>query len=504
MPHCYSLSFPDIWQESVRTHPDWPFLIYSRVDQGQTDEYTYQEFSERVNQVANLLIDLNIQKGDQVAVHLPNSVELVESLLACLMIGAVFVPLNIAYTASECDYVLKHCPIKLLIASSDSELIGRTSIATLPVGSQLSVSEYWQASRRQPTRLKEQREINWSDLAEIMFTSGTTAHPKGVMLTQGNMVFSGQYVNWQLAMNDRDRYYTTMAASHVNFQLSALMPVITANACLILADRYSASRFWAEVCRYQATQVQSMSMIARTTMKQLVTAKEQDHQVRFIHYFLPLTDQEKTTYEQRFSVSLINNYGSTESLVGVLTDTPYGPKKWPSIGRPGLGYQAKILDEKGKECEPGKVGQILIHGIPGYSLMAGYFQDPVSTAQVLTADGWFYTGDFGYVDSHGWFYFVGRNQDLIKRAGENVSALEVEDVLSRCPGVAAVAVVGVADDCRDEAIKAFIIPQNEQLTKRDILDYATEHLAYFKIPKYIEFRSEFPRGEYGKIQKNKL
>lgn len=499
-----TLAFRDVWDECVRTHPEQTFLVFSHVDKGISETYTYADFDRRIKQVANLFLQSGVEKGSQVAVQLPNSVELVEVLLACLLIGAVFVPLNVSYTQSECQYIFDTCDIKLLLRMPDSLCVAPAGVPTLIVGDPQLEEGYEQLSGAQLPTVTYDWDISADDLAEIMFTSGTTARPKGVMLTQANLVFSGMYVNWQLAMNDQDRFYTTMVASHVNFQLSALLPVITSSSCLILANRFSASRFWSEVRKYRATQVQSMAMIVRTTMRQPVDPEEKNHWVRFVHYFLPLTEEEKNAYEERFQVRLINNYGSTESLVGVITDIPYGPRNWPAIGRPGIGYQAKIIDANGAEVAAGQKGEILVRGRAREMLMAGYYREPEATAKALDSEGWYHTGDFGYVDQKGWFYFSGRGNDLIKRAGENISALEIEQVLSKCPGVGAVAVVGVPDSCRDEAIKAVVVRSHSSLSEADLLEYAQQHLAYFKIPKYVEFRESLPRGEYGKVQKNKL
>jgi crotonobetaine/carnitine-CoA ligase len=366
------------------------------------------------------------------------------------------------------------------------------------------VGRYHLLKLAESTRLRERRPLADQDLVEIMFTSGTTARPKGVMLTHANFVFSGTYVCWELALGPDDRYLTTMAATHVNLQLSALMPVIAAGATLILQRRYSARRFWRQARKHHATLVQGMAMIIRTLLLQPVDPQEREHWVRDVHYFLPLTDSEKQRFEERFGVRLLNNYGSTESLVGAITDLPSWPRRWPSIGRAGIGYQVRILTADGSEAIAGERGEIVIHGTPGRSLMAGYWNDPEATARAIDSEGWYHTGDIGTRDADGWFYFVDRKADLIKRSGENVSAAEVEGVLRGCPGVADVAVVGVPDEVRDEAVKAVVVPAGSDLSEEDVAAFARQHLACFKVPTIIEFRDELPRGEYGKVLKDLL
>ena len=348
-------------------------------------------------------------------------------------------------------------------------------------------------------------EIEPLDLWEIMFTSGTTSSPKGVMLTNANAVFSGLYVNWELSMTCRDRYLTSMVVSHVNFQLSALAPVITAGATLVLQSRYSAKRFWEEARIRHATLAQGMAMIVRTMLRQPKKLEEQNHCVREMHYFLPLSIGEKQEFCARFGVSLFNNYGLTESLVGVITDSPNAERRWPSIGEVGPTYQVRLVDSQGEE-NPGKEGgRIEIHGTPGINLMAGYWEDPQATRRVLSEDGWLRTDDYALQDRDGWYYFLGRDSDLIKRGGENVSAAEVENVLMQFPGVQQVAVIGVPDSIRDQAIKAFVVLESGvKYSQEEIVSFAQENLSYYKVPSFVEFRRELPQGNYGKVAKNKL
>lgn len=488
----------ELWEARCVAHPEREFLIFEDPDTGRVRRYTYGEFDERVEALADILVDLGVNPGDRVATLLQNSVEFIETLLALAKIGGVLVPINAASTLFEASYMLGHTGVRLVV--SDPEL--GADITSVP---QLHIRGYAEGGYRTPPAPRRVRRDGpfGADLFEIMFTSGTTAQPKGVMLSHRNATFSGEFCVWQMAMTGQDRLLTTMAMTHINFQFSALMPVIEAGATLIALTRYSATRFWRSVCRHRATLVQGMAMIARTMLKQPVDDGEQDHVVREMHYFLPLSDTEKNEFTSRFGITLLNNYGSTESLVGVITDPPVGERRWPSIGRIGPGYRARICAEDGREQPAGECGELYIHGIPGVSLMMGYWNDPAATAAVLK-DGWYRTGDYAVTDKDGWFYFLDRHLDLIKRAGENVSATEVECVLSGCPGVEAVAVVGVGDEVRDMAVKAVVVPSSDVVTAESIIAYAAKRLSYFKIPTIVEFRTALPRGAYGKVNRQEL
>ena len=324
------------------------------------------------------------------------------------------------------------------------------------------------------------------------------------MITHANVVFSGVFVNWELDMNPEDRYMTSMVAARVNFQLSALAPVLTIGATLIMLSRYSATRFWREAREHRATLVQGMAMIVATLMRQPVDPDERNHQVREMHYFLPLNAKEKDAFEERYGVTLLNNYGSTECLIGAVTDPPHGERRWPSIGQAGPGYVVRIVDCQGTELPEGQVGEILLHGVPGVSLMAGYWNNPEATAAVLSEDGWYRTCDYAYVED-GWFYFMDRRVDLIKRSGESVSSAEVECTIESLDGVKEVAVIGVPDGVRGQAIKAFVVAEDGvHLDFQTIVDHCAGCLAAFKVPSYVEFVEELPRGSYGKVNKHLL
>lgn len=355
------------------------------------------------------------------------------------------------------------------------------------------------------TVLAEQRALTPDDVCEVLFTSGTTSNPKGVLLTHGNMVYSGYYGDWETSMTASDRMLTTMPACHSNFQLAALTPVLTARATLIVVEKYSASRFWSQVREYRATLAQCVAMMLRTLMLQPTDPDERDHSLRDMLYFLPVSAREKEAFEERFGVRILNTYGSTESIGWVLTDPPTGERKWPSVGRVGLGYEAKIIDENGNELPANRVGEICVKGVPGRSLMLGYLGNEKATAEALSSDGWLRMGDKGYFDEEGWFFFVDRKSNMIKRAGENISTTEIEEILTEHPAVKEAAVIGVPDDIRDEAVKAFILPEDDaRIDQEDIIEYCRRNMAAFKVPSFIEVVDDFPRTCSMKIEKRLL
>jgi crotonobetaine/carnitine-CoA ligase len=373
--------------------------------------------------------------------------------------------------------------------------------ATVPMG----VDRYRTLCSGQPEQPVTGANVTSDTVAELLYTSGTTAAPKGVMITHANLVFSGHYGVWQTSLRSDDRVFTTMPACHSNFQLAALTPVLVAGATLVMAERYSARRFWQQVRDEGATIVQLIAMMARTLLLQPASEGDGHHQLRDALYFMPLSDREKAEFERRFRVRLLNSYGSTESIGWAVTDPPQGERRWPSVGRAGLGYEAGIFDCTGHELPPGQVGEIRIKGAPGRSLMLGYHNDPEATAAAISPDGWLRTHDEGYADADGWFYFVDRSVNVIKRAGENISTTEVECTLTSHPLIAEAAVVGVPDPVRDKAVKAFVrLQPGARLSASDVIEHCRGLLAGYKVPEYVDFVDDFPRTSSMKIEKRLL
>ena len=506
------------WEQTAREHADRTFLIF--VDCANSEHtFTYAQFNGLINRTANFLLEQGVAAGENVGVQLYNSPETLAVLFALAKIGAVAVVMNIQHMLEECVYEIEKCGIGTLICDPEfqsyyrgpgSYPVDRLLVCHKHDGELLPDSvdmDEGVASQPDvlPQGLDQARPLHPTDTCEILFTSGTTSRPKGVELTHANFLFSGYYGNWEYAMGPDDRFLTTMPAFHSNLQLAALTPVMTVGATLVFVSKYHATTFWKQVRHYRATIIQLVAMMARTMMLQPENDGDRDHCVRAVQYYLPISDAEKDAFERRFGVRLQNCYGLTESICWSLTDFAYGSTRWPSVGRPGLGYEVEILREDGTPAPVGECGSIAIKGDPGYSLMKGYYNDPEKTAQTLTPDGWLLTGDTGYRDESGWFFFVDRDSNMIKRSGENISASEVEGVISQHPAVAEVAVIGVPDPVRDQAVKAFVVlREGQHCTPRDLVAFCADRLAHYKVPSFVDIVDELPHTSVGKVEKKLL
>lgn len=526
----------DLWQSVVERKGRRHFLTFqNRV--GDVFEYTYAAFDEDVNRIANVFLDLGIEKGDHVALHLHSSPEFLMCLFGLATIGAVAVPINEQYLADEAEYILENSDaicvvVEPLFYETYQELLARghyfpkgvvvaragtespksnidfssiyTPLGTVEEGQQ-GIYDFWMMRCEQSAILRDSCELASDDPVQIIYTSGTTSRPKGVVLTHANMVFSGLYGDWEVSLRGSDRVLTSMPACHSNFQLAALMPVITAGASLIIVEKYSATRFMKQIRHYKATVIQCVAMMLRTLLLQPVDPEEKNHCVREVLYFIPITDAEKEEFEQRFNMRIMNTYGSTESIGWAITDPPVGARNWPSVGRAGLGYKARICDMEDNELPPGEVGEIQIKGERGRSVMLEYYNNPEATENTFSADGWLKTGDQGYQDDNGWFYFVDRKVNMVKRSGENISTTELEEILEQHPAIAEAAVIGVPDPILDQAIKAFVrFAPGESMTLAEVEQYCKDHMASFKVPTFYEVVEDFPRTCSMKIEKKLL
>lgn len=526
----------DLWQSVVERKGRRHFLTFqNRV--GDVFEYTYAAFDEDVNRIANVFLDLGIEKGDHVALHLHSSPEFLMCLFGLAKIGAVAVPINEQYLADEAEYILENSDaicvvVEPLFYETYQELLARghyfpkgvvvaragtespksnidfssiyTPLGTVEEGQQ-GIYDFWMMRCEQSAILRDSCELASDDPVQIIYTSGTTSRPKGVVLTHANMVFSGLYGDWEVSLRGSDRVLTSMPACHSNFQLAALMPVITAGASLIIVEKYSATRFMKQIRHYKATVIQCVAMMLRTLLLQPIDPEEKNHCVREVLYFIPITDAEKEEFEQRFNMRIMNTYGSTESIGWAITDPPVGARNWPSVGRAGLGYKARICDMNDNELPPGEVGEIQIKGERGRSVMLEYYNNPEATENTFSVDGWLKTGDQGYQDDNGWFYFVDRKVNMVKRSGENISTTELEEILEQHLAIAEAAVIGVPDPIRDQAIKAFVrFAPGESMTLAEVEQYCKDHMASFKVPTFYEVVEDFPRTCSMKIEKKLL
>jgi crotonobetaine/carnitine-CoA ligase len=282
------------------------------------------------------------------------------------------------------------------------------------------------------------------------------------------------------------------------------MSALIVGASVALTEKFSALRYFKQAKRLGATVGSLFAAPIRMILAQQYDLEDQKNSLRLIMFAQSVAEHQLDEFEQKFDIQLLQMYGMTETIGVPLINPVHGIRKNMSIGKPSIGYEVKIVDENGVDLPEGTVGQIAVRGVPGRTLMKGYFKNEEATKEALQ-NNWLLTGDNARIAQDGYFYFIDRMKDMIKRSGENVAANEVESVLVEHSDVYEVAVIGVPDDIRDEAIKAFVfLNEGAQVSEQMLIEFCKLKLAKFKVPDEIEFVTAFPRTPVGKIQKHIL
>ncbi|GCD96538.1 class I adenylate-forming enzyme family protein [Embleya hyalina] len=486
-------TFAARWSATAAGRPHAPFLIWEGPD-GEVTRWTYGEFDALVARVAGGLTARGVRPGDRVGIALRNCPAYVALWLALVRLGAAMVCHDPSAGVPELAAQLRRTGARLGFCApsraADYRAAARDSgMAVVEVGEDDTALAVLSG---RPAAFGDAPPPGPYDLAGLMFTSGTTAAPKCVMVTQANYAFAGDVMAAAAGLGANDRQFVVLPMFHANAQYYSFAAAIAVGASVVLLPAFSASRFVARAARHQVTHVSLFAapirmILARTPPREPAP----DLRVRHCWYAQNVTDEQ---YE-RFAALLggcrpRQLYGMTETIPAVLSNPVAAPVPG-SMGRPTPGCVVAVHD-----------GEIVVGGEPGVSLFAGYLDDPTATAAAYR-DGWFVTGDRARVDPDGHFHFAGRRGDVLKVAGENVSIVEIEAVLAEHPAVLEAAVVGVPDEMRDEVPVAFVVavPGVDPAALDDLAEWCAARLAKAKRPVRFERVAELPRTSVGKIRK---
>jgi crotonobetaine/carnitine-CoA ligase len=503
------LNVRDFLDTAAARNPDQPFLIW------QDETQTYAEFVAKVDAAARAWRDMGVRKGDRVAFMAENSPGFLHAWLGLAKLGAILVAVNTGFKLDEARYLVEHSEAVAALVDQDHAGLFTTIQAAVPSLRTLSslgeargdFVDFTEAMAHAGTASPPGVDLDGDDVISLIYTSGTTGRPKGVMQTHRNYVLTGQAYPLWMGMDRGDRVYACLPLFHINSQAYSTMGAIGAEGALVLAPRFSASRFWPEVRRHRVNVFNYIGAMAVILSKSEPSADDADNVVRVAYGVPALPQTVREQVEQRFGLDCISGFGMSETTYGLLEprDAQRRPGSMgvprhhpdPSVPR----TEARILDRQGNEVGPGVVGELVLKNA---AMMLGYFKDPDRTAEALR-DGWLHTGDSAWRDEDGWFYFVDRVKDIIRRRGENVSSLEVETTLNAHPAVRESAVIGVPSDLLDEDICAIVVAQpGHPPDPAALITWCVERLARFKVPRYIEFVTELPKTSTAKIEKHRL
>lgn len=477
-------------------HGDCEFL---RDDHGVS--VTFAEFDRRTSDFAQHLRTLGVAKGDRVAVFLENDLQWPIIWASILRIDAVAVPVNCRYQVSDLGFVLRDSETKVLIADE-----GLRTVVDSAVGSCPSVEQVIYSHEGMELEANDELAPSLADrgsTANFQYTSGTTGFPKGCVLSHGYWLLTGTLAARQFRLRRGDVVLTAQRFSYLDPMWLTVM-CLRVGATLVVLDRFSPGKFWTAVREHGVSVFYVLGTMPTLLYKQTPSEDDLRHDVRLILCSGIPVDLHQDL-EKRWGVPWREVYGLTETGIDLAVPVEATETVGSgAVGRPVGDKEIGVVDDDGVLVEPGGVGELVVRGEP---MMQGYHNRDEATRSAI-ADGWFHTGDLVRLDENGWVYIVGRIKDMIRRGGENIAAAEVEMVLGLHPLVLSAAVTAVPDEVFEEEVKAHILLTDgatpEEVTARDILMHASHHLARFKVPRFVEFVSEFPMTPSERISKAEL
>jgi carnitine-CoA ligase len=464
-----------------------PEKVFLRTAEG---DFTYCEVREKTETLAAGLKDHGAKPGEPVIVFMRNSADAVFTWFAVNRLGAIHVPINTALVGAGLQHTFR--TTKAAVAVVDEELLPQlepflpetvivrgadarfTSLAALP-------------SRAIPP-MPEPDEL---DPSVMLFTSGTTGVSKACVLSHRYVRRQGEIHTHYLGLTEHDVLYCPFPLFHVDAVTLTVVAALTVGATAAIGTRFSASRFWDEVRRFEATVFNFMGATLTILWKQPPGPDDRDHRVRMA-WGVPMPAWQEQ-WEKRFGFPLMEIYGLTDGGIPAY-DLLDGPKPPGSCG--------KVIPEY--QVATGAGGEILIRGREPGLVMTEYFQMPDATTEVLR-DGWLHTGDLGRLDDNGFLYFIGRAKDGIRRRGENISAYEVEQVVESHPSVLEAAAIGIPSELTEEDVKVCVVLRpGVSLTPEELAEHCARNSAAYMVPRYIEFVARLPKTPTEKVEKFRL
>ncbi|MBI3942244.1 MAG: long-chain fatty acid--CoA ligase [Chloroflexi bacterium] len=508
------LNLSMVLENSAKEYPGNKAVIFNDIC------LNYAQVNGAANQFANVLRDLGVQPGEKVALMIPNIPYFPICYFGILKTGAIVVPLNVLFKAPEIEYHLEDSESTILVVwegfveeALKGFQVAETCRQILVIQAPGGKAEYpenvqiYQKLMAQAKPVSETHPTMPDDTAVILYTSGTTGRPKGAELTHFNMFSNAVYAGRDLlGVQPGDIALAVLPLFHsfgqtcvmnAGFGIGAgitLLPRFEPDKALAILERDGVNYFagvptmywyllnYPEAHKFNLEKIASNLRICASGGSALPV-------------------ETMRAFEAKFNVQILEGYGLSETSPVASFNVRHRPRKPGSIGVPIWGVEMKIVDENDRDLPQGQAGEIVIRG---HNVMKGYYQRPEATAEAIK-NGWFHSGDIGYMDEDGYFFIVDRKKDMIIRGGFNIYPREVEDVLMGHPAVSMAAVLGVPHESLGEEVKAFIVLKaGQQASAEELIAYSKERLAAYKYPRTIEFRDQLPLNATGKILKREL
>ncbi|WP_340151243.1 ATP-dependent acyl-CoA ligase [uncultured Sneathiella sp.] len=481
--------------------------------------YSYKAFHEISNRLAHSLADLGIEKGQHVAFMMDNKPELLLLYFALAKIGAVSVPVNTAAKGELLAYYLTQSDCTALIA--DSGLVERFVIAQ----DQCTINKVIVVDDGRPLANEIKSSISTGiieynsllggsdedlpgdivrnrDLAFLLYTSGTTGPSKGNMEPHEMMVSGAIDYAEYFGYQPEDVLYTCLPLFHGNALNTCALPAMMADATLVVSPRFSARAFWQEVRDYGVTQFNLLGAMANILWAQPKSPLDSENKARMC-MMVPVPDFARE-FEERYGLKITSVYALTDFGGATFLGPKHPPEKWKSAGQVRENMTVAIMDDDDRLQPAGTPGEICLRCDVPWMTAQGYYKKPEATAEARR-NLWFHTGDRGYLDKDGFLYFVDRKKDAIRRRGENISSYEVEQIILGHLAVEDVAAYAVSSEMsEDEVMVSVECKKGRDLSHEELIRHCASNMAYFMVPRYVEFVPALPRTMTEKVEKYKL
>lgn len=476
------------------------------------EERTYGALERESARLAAGFAALGVVHGDRIALLLRNSVENVDCWFAIVRLGAVEVPINSANRGHLLRYIIQHSGSRVLVVEEDLVDQVLPLLPELPELRHLVIRQVTPGppglGRVGPVvhSLRDLyidgpalgNRVSPEDLAVILYTSGTTGPSKGVMLSHRANLVAVRHNVWLGGYSESDVLFTVFPLFHINAKYTSVLASIEAGARLLMETRFSASSF-IETCRERGiTAFNYMGALLTMLMKQPERPDDADNPVR-VAFGAPAPVEIWEPFERRFGVTLLEVYGMTETSTSLMNTV--SSRQVGSAGRPVQHFEVEIHDEEDRRCPPGVPGEIVVRPRLPDVMFRGYFGMPDETIAAFR-NLWFHTGDRGVADAEGWFVFIDRMKDCIRRRGENISSFEVEQVVNTHEAVLESAAFGVPSELTEEEVMvAVVLRPGSSLDPVDLIAHCREGMAHFAVPRYVRLMEELPKTPSQRVQK---
>lgn len=470
---------------------------------------TYAEASDTAASHAAALATAGIEPGDRVAIMCGNRAELLLTILGCAWLGAIAVPINVASRGAQLEHILSNCGARLMVIERELAPViapldrGRFPLEALWLvgeGNGGTIEGFRCLPFPPPQKRLPPHPVEPGDTFAILYTSGTTGLSKGVCCPHAQYFWWAFYTGDLIGVREGDVLMTTLPMFHTN-ALAAFFQALLNGATLIVEPRFSASGFMAALARHNATVTYVLGAMVPMLLAQPASDADRAHKVR-IALAPAVPAQFHAEFTERFGFGLLDGYGSTET--NCIMGAPLAAQRPGLMGRLLDGFSARVVDAQDNELPDGEAGELILRADEPFAFATGYFGMPEKTVEAWR-NLWFHTGDRVVRESDGFFRFMDRMKDAIRRRGENISSYEVEQVLVSHPQVENAAVFPVCSElAEDEVMAAVVLRPGEKLSYEALLDFCQPRMPYFAVPRYLEYVEALPATENGKVTKYKL